>query len=90
MIFTFLSCCVKRLMIIKNAIMNIQNLAMNHESWPVKSNLAVQLRAMQEIIRNNGVMGVMSDKFQRSYQFFLLLNIFHFGDILDQKSTKYR
>ena len=54
-------------MIIKNAIMNIQNLAMNHESWPVKSNLAVQLRAMQEIIRNNGVMGVMSDKFQQSY-----------------------
>ena len=54
-------------MIIKNAIMNIQNLAMNHESWPVKPNLAVQLRAMQEIIRNNGVMGVMSDKFQQSY-----------------------
>ena len=67
MIFIFLSCCVKRLMIIKNAIMNIQNLAMNHESWSVKPNLAVQLRAMQEIIRNNGVMGVMSDKFQQSY-----------------------
>ena len=63
---------------------------MNHESWPVKSNLAAQLRVMQEIIRNNGVMGVMSDKFQQSYQFSLLLNIFHFGDILDQKSTKYR
>ena len=75
-------------MIIKNAIMNIQNLAMNHESWLVKSNLAVQLRAMQEIIRNNGVMGVMSDKFQQSYQFLLLLNIFHFGDILDQKKYK--
>ena len=61
---------------------------MNHESWPVKSNLAVQLRAMQEIIRNNGVMGVMSDKFQQSYQFLLLLNIFHYGDILDQKKYK--
>ena len=61
---------------------------MNHKSWPIKSNLAAQLRVMPEIIRNNGVMGVMSDKFQQSYQFLLLQNIFHFGDVLNQKKYK--
>ena len=34
----FIYLVVKRFMITKNSVVKIQNLVVNHESWPVKSN----------------------------------------------------